>query len=66
MSGWVAVMDNPFYAITNTDGTYTIDNLEPGTYTIEAWQEVLGTQTSTVTVSGDESKTVDFTFTYSK
>ena len=66
MSGWVAVMDNPFYAITNTDGTYAIDNLEPGTYTIEAWQEVLGTQTSTVTVSGDESKTVDFTFTYSK
>jgi hypothetical protein len=66
MSGWVAVMDNPFYAVTSSDGTYKIDNLEPGTYSIEAWQEVLGTQTSTVTLSGDESKAIDFTFTYSK
>lgn len=66
MSGWVAVMDNPFYTTTSADGTYKIDNLEPGTYTIEAWQEVLGTQTSTITVGAGESKAVDFTFVYSK
>jgi hypothetical protein len=36
--------------------------LPPGTYTIEAWHEKFGTQTATVTVTGTESKTSNFTF----
>ena len=33
-----------------------------GTYTIEAWHEKLGTQTQTVTIGENDSKTVAFTF----
>ena len=62
MMAWCAVLDHPFYDITEKDGVYTIENLEPGEYEIEAWHERLGTQTATVTVTADKPGTADFTF----
>ena len=62
MGAYAGVVNNPFYAVTNDQGTYEIKNLPPGTYVIEAWQEKYGPQTQTVTISGNESKTVDFSF----
>ena len=38
-------------------------DLGPGTYEIEVWHEKLKTKTATVTISGDEAKVADFTFT---
>jgi plastocyanin len=62
MGAYAGVVNNPFYAVTNDQGTFEIKNLPPGTYVIEAWQEKYGPQTQTVTISGSESKTVDFSF----
>jgi plastocyanin len=62
MGAYAGVVNNPFYAVTNDQGTFEIKNLPPGTYVIEAWQEKYGPQTQTVTISGNESKTVDFGF----
>jgi plastocyanin len=62
MNAWIGVLDHPFYAVTSADGTFTIKGLPPGTYTIEAWHEKLGTQTQTVTVGAKESKNLAFTF----
>jgi plastocyanin len=62
MNAWIGVLDHPFYAVTGADGTFTIKGLPPGTYTIEAWHEKLGSQTQTVTVGAKESKTVAFTY----
>jgi plastocyanin len=62
MGAYVGVMSHPFFSVTNDQGTFEIKNLPPGTYTIEAWQEKYGPQTQTVTISGAESKTVDFSF----
>lgn len=61
MSAYVGVTDHPFFAVTGTDGTYTISGLPAGTYTIEAWHERLGTQTAEVTVADGETATADFT-----
>ena len=61
MHAFVAVLPHPFFATTGTDGTFAIANLPPGTYTIEVWHETLGSQTATVTVADDETKTADFT-----
>ena len=47
---------------TVTDGTFEIDGLPAGDYTIEPWQETLGTQEAKVTVAADGTTTVDFTF----
>jgi plastocyanin len=62
MSAHVGVLPHPFYATSARDGKFTIKGLPPGTYTIEAWHEKLGTQTGTVTVGAGERKTTDFTF----
>jgi plastocyanin len=62
MNAWIGVIDHPYYAVTSTDGTFSLKGLPPGTYTIEAWHERLGTQTQTVTVGEKETKDVAFTF----
>lgn len=62
MHAWLGVLPHPFYAVSGTDGSFTIKGLPAGTYTIEAWHEKYGTQTATVTVTGSETKTADFSF----
>lgn len=62
MSAYCAVFDHPFFAVTDKDGNFKISGLPAGTYTIEAWQEKLGTQDQSVTVTGTDSKTADFSF----
>jgi len=62
MNAWIGVLDHPFYAVTGADGTFSLKGLPPGTYTIEAWHEKLGTQTQMVTVGAAESRDVAFTF----
>src|SRR3989440_8494236 len=62
MHAWLGVLPHPFFAVSGTDGSFTIKGLPPGTYTIEAWQEKYGAQTATVTVAGSETKTADFSF----
>jgi plastocyanin len=62
MGAYCAVLNHPFFAVTSDQGTFEIKNLPPGNYVIEAWQEKYGAQTQSVTVTGTESKTVDFSF----
>ncbi len=66
MRAYIGVTKNPFYAVTGSDGTFTIKGLPPGDYTIEAWTAIGGskgqTQTQKVTVGPKETKTADFTF----
>ena len=61
MHGWHVVVKGP-YAVTDNNGSFTIKNVPPGSYTVTAWQEEYGTQTQKVTVAGGKSATADFTF----
>jgi plastocyanin len=61
MHGWFVVVKGP-YASTDSNGSYTINNVPPGNYTVTAWQEAYGTQTQKVTVAAGGSGTADFTF----
>jgi plastocyanin len=63
MTGYVAVMSNPFFAITGDDGGFAIEKLPAGKYTLEAWQERLGTRTADVTVAEGQPVKADFDFT---
>jgi hypothetical protein len=62
MRAYIAVINNPFFAVTGDDGSFTIKGLPPGTYTIEAWHEKYGKQEQQVTVAPKESKAADFSF----
>lgn len=66
MKAVVRVFDNPYFAVSNEDGKYTIDTkgLKDGTYTVQAWHEVYkDSEPQTVEVKdGKAAKDVDFKF----
>ena len=47
----MVVAEHPFYTITNDQGEFLLDNVPPGRYTIQLWQEALGTVTKDVSVA---------------
>ena len=63
--GWmtanVGVLDHPYFAVTDSQGAFTIDGLPDGDYTVEAIHEKLGTKTAKIKVAGGIAKT-DFAF----
>jgi len=61
MISWVVFSKGPF-ARSGDDGSYQIQSLAPGQYTLEAWHEKLGTKTAQVTVEEGKAATVDFSF----
>jgi hypothetical protein len=58
MLGWIYVADNPYYAVSAKDGTFTIANIPPGSYTLVAWQEYTGPVEMPVTVKAKEAASV--------
>jgi plastocyanin len=62
MSAYIGVLEHPFFAVSAKDGTFAIEGIPAGTYTLEAWHEELGTRTLTVTLqeSGMEDVAIDF------
>jgi plastocyanin len=61
MRAYIAVVKGPF-GLSNDTGSFKLDNVPPGTYTLTAWQETYGTQTQKVTVAAGKPVTTDFTF----
>lgn len=63
MSAFIIILENPYFALTGPTGEFTINNIPPGTYTIKTWHEKLEEQEQEITLSQDESKTINFTLT---
>ncbi len=63
MEAFVNVAPNPYFAVTGPDGSFTIKNLPPGTYTLAAVQEKLGEQDAQITVAPHAEAKTSLTFT---
>jgi hypothetical protein len=55
MEGWVYVVDNPYYALTDADGKFKIDDVPPGTYKLVAVQSLTGPEEQSVTVTSGKA-----------
>jgi hypothetical protein len=58
MFSYVSVVDHPYFAVTDKDGNFKIENVPAGEYTLEAVHRKAGTQSKKVK-AGDKA---DFTF----
>ena len=62
MQSWGWVVDNPYYAKTKKEGSYTIDRIPPGTYRVLAWHPHMKPIEKEVTVPPNGNVSVDFEF----
>jgi hypothetical protein len=59
---WVVVLDQPYFAITDAAGSFTMDSVPPGVHHIRAWHPMLGIVDGTVTVSANGTATANLQF----
>jgi plastocyanin len=59
MSAYIVVSPTPYFAVTDQSGSYKIENVPDGSYTMTAWHEGAKNQSKPVTVSGEGK--ADFT-----
>ena len=60
MKAWIAVLAHPYFAVTGEDGSFEIQGLPPGDYTIEVWHEKLGTSDQKITLAPKQAGRADF------
>lgn len=63
MHGWMLAAENPYFDITKEDGSFKIEEIPPGNYTVITWHPILGIQKREVSVSPKGATEVFFEFT---
>jgi plastocyanin len=59
MGGYIVVSPTPYFVVTDKSGSYKIDNVPDGSYTVTAWHEGAKNSSKPVTVAGEGK--ADFT-----
>lgn len=62
MQSWGYAVDNPYFAVTDATGSFSIEDLPPGTYRLKAWHPILGTQEQELTVTANETVLLELSF----
>lgn len=57
--GWLFAFDHPYFATTARDGSFAIDSVPPGRYTLVVWHERGDIVTTAVTIGAGEMVTAD-------
>ena len=62
MQNWGYAIDNPYYAVTDLNGSFAIGDIPAGTYRLKAWHPTLGIQERDITVKPNETISLDLLF----
>jgi hypothetical protein len=62
MHGFIFVAKSPYYAVVAEDGSFSIGDVPPGTYTVKAWHGFLGEKKGSVTVDAGGNASIDLKF----
>jgi plastocyanin len=60
MIGYIVVVPTPYFALTRNDGTFSIKDVPPGTYTLKTWSEDGKPTTQTISAA-DAPTSVELT-----
>lgn len=60
MEAYVIVLQNPYYAVTDKEGNYSIKNVPPGKYKIKIWNEKLKASDQEIIVPASGKLEVNF------
>jgi hypothetical protein len=60
MSASIMVFDHTFFTIPKADGSFTIDNVPPGSYKVSAWHERIGETSQPVTIEAGRTADIQF------
>ena len=59
MLAYIIVLENPYFAITDAEGNFKIENIPPGTYTLETWHERLKSDPQEITLGKGDAKEIN-------
>lgn len=60
MLAFILVLENPYYALTDSSGRFTIPSVPPGRYPVKVWHEKFTAPAKTVEVVEDRPTQVEF------
>jgi hypothetical protein len=64
MHAFAVVQDHPFFAVTGTDGVFSITGVPQGAYTLEAWHPTLGAKSMSVKIGVGAKGAITARFSY--
>ncbi len=60
MGAYILVLETPYFTVTPRNGSYNLQNLPPGKYTVTAWHEGFMPVSLPVEIKGTETVPLDF------
>ncbi len=63
MWAYVLVLETPYFTVTPEDGSYSLQNLPPGKYTVTAWHEEFKSVSLPLEIKGTETVPLNFDLT---
>ncbi|MFQ5665609.1 MAG: carboxypeptidase regulatory-like domain-containing protein [Candidatus Binatia bacterium] len=61
MHAYLFIGENPYHTVTDAQGRFRLEQVPPGTYTLNVWHELLGSTERDVTVESGKTANVDVT-----
>ena len=62
MSGYIGVVEHPYFGVSNEKGEVKWDQIPPGVYTLSAWHETLGEKHKKIEIKPQTQHKVEFGF----